>query len=170
MRVTPRRLRSSKKVGNLGLQLGKPLRNRKREREAYICDNLCRPAVCFHRAAGVNNALCVPHVAAMVSWTLRRALCTAAPLPTATWALYWASSDSTTTMMTKQAITLARAELSEIHFPKSPLQRSTMCDDPSFRKKKKGSHESSDHGGSLFALRSHVMMEPREERRIEAEG
>ena len=36
---------------------------------------------------------------------------------------------------------LARAKLSEIHFPKSPLQR--MCDDPSFRKKKKGSHESS---------------------------
>ena len=28
----------------------------------------------------------------------------------------------------------------------------------------------SDHGGPLFALRSHVLMEPREERRIEAEG
>ena len=47
-----------------GRESWEALVNRKREREAYICDNLCRPAVCFHRAAGVNNALCVPHVAA----------------------------------------------------------------------------------------------------------
>ena len=44
VRVTPRRLRSSKKLR----ESWETLVNGKREREAYICDNLCRPAVCFH--------------------------------------------------------------------------------------------------------------------------